>query len=87
MKISKLEIMARDKVNQPLYPYVKPTDYYLNILGEKSPTEAAMIDNIAILRMTVDYGSSSYFNTSSFVADYAMTDLSPLILDRYSVFQ
>jgi hypothetical protein len=73
MKISKLEIIARDRVNQPLYPYVKPTDYYLDILGEKSPTEAAMIDNVAILKMTADDGSSSYFNTSSLVADYALT--------------
>ena len=73
MKISKLEIIARDRVNQPLYPYVKPTDYYLDILGEKSPTEAAMIDNVAILKMTADDSSSSYFNTSSLVADYALT--------------
>ena len=73
MKISKLEIIARDKVNQPLYPYVKPTDYYLGILGEKSPTEAAMINNVAILKMTADDGSSSFLNTSSLVADYALT--------------
>ena len=73
MKISKLEIIARDRVNQPLYPYVKPTDYYLDILGEKSPTEAAMIDNVAILKMTADDGSSSYFSTPSLVADYTLT--------------
>ena len=73
MKVTKLEVISRDKVNQPLYPYVKPTDYYLDILGEKSPTEAAMIDNVAILKMTSDDGSSSYFNTSSLVADYALT--------------
>ena len=72
MKISKLEIIATDRVSQPLYPYVKTTDYYLGILGEKSPTEAAMIDNVAILKMTADDGSSSYFNTSSHVADYAL---------------
>ena len=60
-------------MNQPLYQYVKPTDYYLDILGEKSPTEAAMIDDVALLKMTADDGSSSYFNTSSLVADYAIT--------------
>ncbi|MFG1556242.1 MAG: hypothetical protein AAE985_07285 [Thermoplasmataceae archaeon] len=32
-----------------------------------------MIDNVAILKMTADDGSSSYFNTSSLVADYAVT--------------
>ena len=73
MKITKLEIISRDKVNQPLYPYVKPTDYYLDILGEKSPTEAAMRDNVSIIKINRDDGSSSYFNTSSLVADYALT--------------
>ncbi len=71
MKITDLQIVARNHVKQPLYPYVKPTDYYLHIIGENSPTQAAMIDNVAILKMSLDDGSSSYFNTSSVVADYA----------------
>ena len=72
LKISKLEIVRRDKVEQPLYPYVKPTDYYLDVLGEKSPTEAAMIDQVSILKMTGSNGATVYFNTSSVVADYAL---------------
>ena len=53
---------------------MKPTDYCLNVLREKSPTEAAMIDNIASLRMTADDGASSYFNILSHVADYAFSE-------------
>ncbi len=72
MKISKIEIVSVDDVKQPLYPYVKPTDYYLKILGEKSPTEAAMIDRVAILKMTVSDGTSTYFNTSEATASFVM---------------
>ncbi len=72
MKITDLQIVARDHVKQPLYPYVKPTDYYLDILGENSPTQAAMIDDVAILKMSLDDGTESYFNTSSIVADHAV---------------
>ncbi len=72
MKISKLEIISVEDVKQPMYPYVKPTDYYIKILGEKSPTEAAMIDKVAILRMTTTDGSSTYFNTSEATGGFVM---------------
>ncbi len=73
MKISKLEIVLKEKVNQQVYPYSKPTDYYLYLIGERSPAESAMIENIAILKMSADDGSAVYFNTSLQVAEYAIT--------------
>ena len=34
-----------------MYKYVNPTDYYKDILGEVSPTEAAMINEVCTLEM------------------------------------
>ncbi|WP_201779548.1 hypothetical protein [Acidiplasma cupricumulans] len=51
MKIEHIKIVKKEDVKQPLYRYVKPTDYYLSILGETTPTEAAMINNVYTLEM------------------------------------
>jgi L-rhamnonate dehydratase len=72
MKVESVRIISREKVEQPVYRYVKPTDYYKNILGEVSPTEAAMINEVCTLEMrSGDY--VAYYNTTSDVADFAIS--------------
>ena len=45
----------------------KPTDYYKDILGEVSPTEAAMINEVCTLEMKAGQ-YTSYYNTTSDIA-------------------
>ncbi len=71
MKIDSINIIGREKVSQPIYRYVKPTDYYKDVLGEVSPTEAAMINEVYTLEMkAVEY--SSFYNTTSDVAGFVV---------------
>ena len=50
-KISSVELTKFEDVTQPIYPYVKPTDYYKDLLGETSPVEAAMLSRIGFVKM------------------------------------
>ncbi|MGE9810871.1 L-rhamnonate dehydratase [Ferroplasma acidiphilum] len=71
MKVESIKIIGREKVKQPVYRYVKPTDYYKDILGEVSPTEAAMINEVCTLEMKAGQ-YTSYYNTTSDVASFVM---------------
>ncbi len=71
MKIDKISIIDKTKVSQPVYDYVKPTDYYKKFLGAVSPTEAAMINEVYTLEL--DSGNiKSYYNTTKEVADFVL---------------
>ncbi len=71
MKIDKIRIINRISVKQPVYDYVKPTDYYKKTLGAVSPTEAAMINDIYTLEL--DSGDIKvYYNATKEVADFVM---------------
>lgn len=72
MKIKSIEEFKREKVEQPLYPYVKPTDYYIDRLGEVSPVKAALLDEISFLKLSTDEGVESYISASRPVADFAL---------------
>ncbi|MCL4346746.1 MAG: L-rhamnonate dehydratase [Candidatus Thermoplasmatota archaeon] len=69
-RISSVSLTEFEEVRQPAYPYVKPTDYYKQYLGETSPVEAAMLSRICFARMTTESGLSSYIAVSEPVADF-----------------
>jgi L-alanine-DL-glutamate epimerase-like enolase superfamily enzyme len=72
MKIASIDIIRTESVEQPLYPYVKPTDYYANTLGQISPVKAALLDQISFLRLKTDEGIESYIAVSKVVADFVL---------------
>ena len=72
MKIASIDIMQTETVEQPLYPYVKPTDYYLDLLGQVSPVKAALLDQISFVRLRTDEGVESYIAASQMVAEFAV---------------
>ncbi|MEM0133148.1 MULTISPECIES: enolase C-terminal domain-like protein [Acidiplasma] len=69
MKIESLRVINIMEVKQPLFPYVKPTDYYIDFIGDESPTDAAMINKIYTLEMKSG-DIISYYNTTEIVADF-----------------
>jgi len=73
MKIKSITIERVEEVEQPIYPYVKPTDPYRDIIGEASPMHAALINKIAFLKLTTDDGISSVLPASKQVADIAIS--------------
>lgn len=72
MKIKNVTIEAVIDVEQPIYPYTKPTDPYRHIIGEVSPAAAALVNQIAFLKLTTDEGVSGLLPTSKKVADTAV---------------
>ncbi len=69
-KIVKLEKILEEKVEQQTFPYTKPTDFYKEILGEISPTEAARLAKIVFIKLSTEDGISSYISVSQAVWDY-----------------
>ena len=69
-KISSVELTKFEDVTQPIYPYVKPTDYYKDLLGETSPVEAAMLSRIGFVKMVTEEGFASYIPVSEPVANF-----------------
>ncbi|MEM3191687.1 MAG: enolase C-terminal domain-like protein [Candidatus Parvarchaeota archaeon] len=80
MKIRSVTIERVEDVEQPLYACVKPTDPYREMLGDVSPVEAAHINRIAFLRMTMDGDVSSIVPVSKQVAE-AVVSLASLVVN------
>ncbi len=72
LKISGLSVERVERATQPVYPYVKPTDPYKDFLGEVSPVDAALMHEVAFLRLGLEDGSYSLMAVSRQVADFAM---------------
>ncbi len=71
MKIESIKIVNKVDVKQPAFPYVKPTDYYKNHLGETSPTEAAMINQVHTLELKTE-NICVYYNATEEVANFVI---------------
>ncbi|WP_048098600.1 enolase C-terminal domain-like protein [Candidatus Acidianus copahuensis] len=64
MKIQDIQILRIEKIERDNFPYVKPTDYYLQVLGETSPFNSAFMDEVCFLGLKSENDVISIVETS-----------------------
>ncbi|QXJ35018.1 L-rhamnonate dehydratase [Saccharolobus shibatae] len=79
-KIDKIYVISTESISRQNFPYVKPTDYYIEYLGSLSPFQSAFMDKVCFIRMDLDDNATySILEISESVCNFVMSNLVNLV--------